>query len=89
MSKQNRHIANLSDRALELIMRDVLDGLEEWSLESAYQGSSCEFEVIDLQPARTRQLAGDDGRATPHGDRPSAKGLGEVIHFKPRRRAWG
>ena len=89
MSKQNRHIANLSDRALEMIMRDVLDGLEEWSLESAYQGNSREFEVIDLQPARTRHLAGDGGRATSHGDRPSAKGLGKVIHFQPKRRAWG
>lgn len=86
MSKQNRHIASLSDRALEMIMRDVLDGLEEWSLESAYQGSSCEFEVIDLQPARAKHLT---DKATSHHDRPSAKGLGEVIHFKPKRRAWG
>jgi len=88
MSKQNRHIANLSDRALEMIMRDVLDGLEEWSLKSAYQGSSCEFEVIDIQPARTR-LADAGSRGASHGDRPSAKGLCEVIHFKSKRRAWG
>lgn len=89
MSKQNRHIANLSDRALEMIMRDVLDGLEEWSLKSAYQGSSCEFEVIDLIPARARQLDGDSGSPPSHGKRPSAKDFGEVIHFKSKRRAWG
>lgn len=82
MSKHHRDIANLSDRALEMIMRDVLDGLEEWSLESAHRGSSCEFEIIDLQPARSRRPASDE-KQPPEGHQ------GEVIKFNPKRRAWG
>jgi len=62
----------VSDRALEMVMRDVLDGMLELSLESAY-ANSMEFEIIEIpsageapqlvqntlreQPASTRQPA--------------------------------
>jgi hypothetical protein len=82
-------MASLSDRALEMIMRDVLDGLEEWSLESAHQGSSCEFEIIDLQPARHRRLAEDADTPASHEDPSLDDHPGEIIQFNPKRRAWG
>jgi hypothetical protein len=40
----------VSDRALEMVMRDVLDGMLELSLESAYSNNSTEFEIIEIIP---------------------------------------
>ena len=40
----------VSDRALEMVMRDVLDGMLELSLESAYASSCAEFEIIEITP---------------------------------------
>jgi len=44
------HSTPISDRALEMVMRDVLDELTELSLESAYANSDHTFEVIDISP---------------------------------------
>ena len=40
----------VSDRALEMVMRDVLDGMLELSLESAYANST-DFEIIEIPSA--------------------------------------
>ena len=87
MSKLDRQIANLSDRALEMIMRDVLDGLDEWSLKSTYQGRGCAFEVTDLQPVRTRRQANDRTRTAANRGTTSESGYGEIIRFRPKCRA--
>ncbi|MCB1867875.1 MAG: hypothetical protein KDI43_04915 [Gammaproteobacteria bacterium] len=47
----------VSDRALEMVMRDVLDGMLELSLETAYSASCAEFEIIEIIPEKSsRQL---------------------------------
>jgi hypothetical protein len=83
MAKQDRGTANLSDRALEMIMRDVLDGLQEWSLESAFSDSETGFEIIDIRPAREKRQAVENGRPAELG------GNGEIIPFPRKHRAWG
>lgn len=40
----------VSDRALEMVMRDVLDGMLELSLESAY-ANSMDFKIIEISAA--------------------------------------
>ena len=56
MSNQNSIPKPISDRALEMIMRDVLDGVMELSLESAFRESFCDFEIIEISPANKKQL---------------------------------
>ena len=48
MADKKDTIKPVSDRALEMIMRDVLDGVMELSLESAFRDTSPEFEIIDI-----------------------------------------
>ena len=40
----------VSDRALEMVMRDVLDGMMELSLEAAYTDSCADFQIIEIAP---------------------------------------
>jgi len=40
----------ISDRALEMIMRDVLDGLEEMSLASAFTSTHTGCEILWIRP---------------------------------------
>lgn len=47
--------ATVSDRALEMIMRDVLDGLLELSLESSLCADIAEFEILEIRPAGNRR----------------------------------
>lgn len=49
---KNKYPTQVSDRALEMVMRDVLDGMLELSLEAAY-ASCAEFEIIEIAPARS------------------------------------
>lgn len=81
MAKQDRNTASLSDRALEMIMRDVLDGMQEWSLESAYSDAASGFEIIDIQPAREKRQGQGEIKTT------AEDGHGEIIHFPQKRRA--
>ena len=48
MSDKKERLTPVSDRALEMIMRDVLDGMLELSLESAYSTRHTEFEIIEI-----------------------------------------
>lgn len=45
----------LTDRALEMVMRDVIDSMLEYSLESGFQPSDGGFEIIDIYPAHRRE----------------------------------
>ncbi|WP_260294490.1 hypothetical protein [Sedimenticola hydrogenitrophicus] len=52
--KDNSNITvTISDRALEMIMRDVLDGLLELSLESSLCADTTDFEILEIRPAQT------------------------------------
>ncbi len=47
MADRRERATLVSDRALEMVMRDVLDGMLELSLESAYAHST-EFEIVEI-----------------------------------------
>ena len=71
----------VSDRALEMIMRDVLDGLFELSLESSFSAHSDDFEILDIRPEgaeckRTQQVGNENLNA-------------EIIDFPNLKRACG
>jgi hypothetical protein len=40
----------LTDRALEMVMRDVIDSMCEYSLESGFQPTDGGFEIRSIQP---------------------------------------
>ena len=51
MADNSKSPIRVSDRALEMVMRDVLDGMMELSLEAAYTDSCADFQIIDITPA--------------------------------------
>ncbi|PLY13139.1 MAG: integration host factor subunit beta [Sedimenticola sp.] len=59
MADKNNIPKPVSDHALEMIMRDVLDGVLELSLESAFRDPSSEFEIIEIASA-TRSKGRDN-----------------------------
>lgn len=49
----DRNPTQVSDRALEMVMRDVLDGMLELSLETAYSNRVTDFEIIEIAPQQS------------------------------------
>ena len=39
----------VNDRALEMLMRDVLDGMMEFTLDSAFTGNKMGFEILKIR----------------------------------------
>lgn len=72
--------ATVSDRALEMIMRDVLDGLFELSLESSLCADMADFEILEIRPAISRNQ---------HRQVDSSKTDAEIIDFPNLKRAYG
>jgi hypothetical protein len=67
----------LTDRALEMVMRDVIDSMSEYSLESGFSPlDDGGFEIINIYPAKRQK------RQTEIVD-------SEVIEFPDLRRAAG
>lgn len=77
MKQSSDNKATVSDRALEMVMRDVLDGLLEISLESAFASHSDDMTILEITPERP---VADTGQATQAAD---------IIHFPTPRRACG
>ncbi|MES9961536.1 MAG: hypothetical protein ABW089_13990 [Sedimenticola sp.] len=80
MSDERDHKTRVSDRALEMIMRDVMDGLVEISLESAFSDRVCDFEII------ANRMSGQPRRKPPLSDKRTDA---EVIDFPRLKRASG
>ncbi len=40
----------VNDRALEMLMRDVLDGMIEFTLDTAFIGGAMDFEILEIRP---------------------------------------
>jgi hypothetical protein len=55
VERESRIPATISNRALEMVMRDVLDGLEEISLEQALSGSGYGFEIVGTTSFRKEE----------------------------------
>jgi len=73
--------ATVSDRALEMIMRDVLDGLFELSLESSLCAEIIDFEILEIRPTGVR--------GNPHKRTHDQMTDAEIIDFPNIRRACG
>lgn len=73
----------ISDPALEMIMRDVMDSLCEFSLESGMLPRDCGFEIIEIYPA-AHEKPGQRRRHTAADQEDS-----EIIEFPDLRRAAG
>ena len=67
----------VSDRALEMIMRDVLDGLYELSMESSLLAHAGDMEILEIRP--------EHPASQPKEEKPQA----EVIDFPRLKRACG
>ena len=61
MSNNKNIPTQVSQRALEMIMRDVLDCLQEASLESALQKTDSRLRIIQTSPLKPR----DQSRKSP------------------------
>ncbi len=56
MASNKKYTTDFSNRALETIMREVLNGMEECLLEAAYEKpGNAGFEIIDIHPPRKRK----------------------------------
>jgi hypothetical protein len=66
----------VSDRALEMIMRDVLDGLFELSLESSFTAHCNDVEILEI---RQDQITCDENRPQ----------KAEILEFPGLKRAYG
>ena len=52
MPNQNAIPATLSHRALEMVMRGVLENMSEMSLEAGFSPTDGGFEIIEIVPER-------------------------------------
>jgi hypothetical protein len=81
MAKKNEIPPAIGDRALEMVMRDVLDQMEEMFLESGFSPADGGFEIIEIAPERPAIAT----QATEDSD---SDQKGAVIEF-PQLRAVG
>ena len=81
MSNNKTNQATLSDRALEMVMRDVIDSMSEYSLESGFGPYDGGFEIIDIYPVRQKERANNQHQTAVEDS--------EVIEFPNLRRAAG
>ena len=83
MVENRRQPRRVSDRALEMVMRDVLDGMMELSLVSAYGERNVDFEIIAIEP-------GDcDSYDAALADQEPDTGSADIISFPQLRKAAG
>jgi hypothetical protein len=82
MSGQKKRTIRVSDRALEMVMRDVLDGMIELSLETAFAESGSDFEIIEITARRKDIRSGTDTTA-------AGMESADILPFPPLRRAVG
>ncbi len=75
----------VSDKALEMVMRDVLDSLSEISLESGFKPTDGCFEIIEIYPAQREKAQSQE----PRPERHEGAGNGDILQFPNLRRANG
>ncbi len=75
----------VSDRALEMIMRDVLDSMCEYSLESGFRPTDGGFEIVEIYPANHENTKARNKRRVASTDMQDS----EIIEFPALRRAAG
>ena len=83
MSDKKQQPTLVSDRALEMVMRDVLDGMMELSLVSAYSEHGADFEIIAIERDH------DDGHHAASADQEPDAYSADIISFPQLRKAAG
>jgi hypothetical protein len=84
MADNNEKLTQVSDRALEMVMRDVLDGMLELSLESAYSTScAADFEIIEIVSECNFGKARKEKDSVPKNPTDQA----DILPFPPLRKA--
>lgn len=57
--KTSDNKGSMGPKALEMVMRDVLGGMEEFAIMKAYESSGTEFKVVTIQPSS--RVASNEG----------------------------
>jgi len=83
MADKKQQPTRVSDRALEMVMRDVLDGMMELSLVSAYGERNVDFEIIAIE----REYR--DGHDAISADQEPDACSADIISFPQLRKAAG
>jgi len=78
MAEKKDTPTRVSDQALEMVMRDVLDGMLELSLETSLAGHFDEVEIIEIAPEKTPS-------GSPHSFQKKNAEPAEILPFRPVR----
>ena len=78
MRKKDETTMALGSRAQEMLMRDVLDGMEDFVTLFGYRSQPCEFEIIPLEK---NSICSND----PETDNNSRKQDTNIISFSERK----
>jgi len=73
----------VSDHALEMVMRDVLDGMLELSLESAYSAGCADFEIIEI----TSEHRSEKGHQETDASHKNSFDQADILPFPQLRKA--
>ncbi len=60
MTKKTTDQGTLGQKALEMVMRDVLGGMEEFSIRKAYEASGQEYKIIAIKPCALWEIDGEE-----------------------------
>jgi len=83
MANNRKQTTDFSDRALEMIMRDVLSSMQECLLETSYKNSKeAGFEIVEIRPPRKSEKT---STATEEGDSSNAA----ILNFPSRSQGYG
>jgi hypothetical protein len=80
MANKNEIPPTIGNRALEMIMRDVLDHMEEISLQSGFSPAEGCFEIIEIAPERP-------AAPVAAAEEPDKDEDGTVVELRPLRAA--
>lgn len=85
MSDNQNYRKTMSGRALEMLMRDVIDSLSEFALESGFAPTDGGFEIIEIYPDKRDNTRFGKGS----GNKSNATVAGDILQFPDLRRAVG
>ena len=54
MSKKDHTRRTLGPKAMEMVMRDVLDGMEDMAIMKSYESCRDVFEIVEITPPETK-----------------------------------
>jgi len=55
MSKKDHNHAVLGPKAMEMVMRDVLGGMEDLAIMKSFEADNNVFEILDITPVKDKK----------------------------------